>query len=63
MFYLGSLTSFCLGALLYWRFASIFPSLLYLLLYFSLWRVPESPVWLLAHRGTEPCREALQWLR
>ena len=63
MSYLGSLISYCLGALLYWRFVSIFPPLLYLFLYVSLRRIPESPVWLLGNRGTEHCRDALQWLR
>ena len=60
---LGILASYCLGAVLYWRFVSIIPPLLYLLLVIALWRLPESPLWLLSHRGTEDCREALQWLR
>ena len=60
---LGVLTTYCLGAVLYWRFVSIVPPLLYLLLFLALWRLPESPLWLLSHRGTEDCREALQWLR
>ena len=59
----GILISYCLGAGLYWRFVSVIPPLLYLLLFTTLWRLPESPLWLLSHRGTEDCREALQWLR
>ena len=60
---LGILTTYCLGALLYWRFVSAVPPLLYLVLFLTLYRVPESPLWLLSHRGTEDCRLALQWLR
>ena len=60
---LGILTTYCLGAVLYWRFVSIIPPVLYLVLFLLLWRVPESPLWLLSHRGPEDCREALQWLR
>ena len=60
---LGILTTYSLGALLYWRFVSLLPPVLYLLLFLALWRVPESPLWLLSHRGTEDCRVALEWLR
>ena len=63
MYSLGVLTTYILGAGLYWRFVSTIPPLLYLLLFLALWRLPESPLWLLSHRGTEDCREALQWLR
>ena len=63
MYSLGVLTTYILGAGLYWRFVSTIPPVLYLLLFATLWRIPESPLWLLSHRGTEDCREALQWLR
>ena len=63
MFGLGILTAYCLGAVLYWRFVSIPPPLLYLLIVLALLLIPESPLWLLSHRGPEDCREALQWLR
>lgn len=59
----GVLACYCLGALLYWRVVAAVPPLLCLLFLLSLWRVPESPLWLLAHRGKEECQEALQWLR
>ena len=60
---LGILTTYCLGAVLYWRFVSIIPPILYLVLFISLCWLPESPLWLLTHRGLEDCRKALQWLR
>ena len=60
---LGILAIYCLGAVLYWRFVSTIPPLLFLIFFATLWRVPESPLWLLSHRGTEDCRKALQWLR
>ena len=60
---LGILASYCLGAFLYWRFVAIIPPIINLLLIIALWRTPESPLWLLSHRGQEDCREALQWLR
>ena len=60
---LGILTTYCAGVLLYWRFVSIIPPFINFLLFLALWRIPESPLWLLSHRGTEECREALEWLR
>ncbi len=60
---LGILASYCLGAVLNWRIVAIIPPIINLLLVLALWRIPESPLWLLSHRGPEDCREALQWLR
>ena len=60
---LGILTTYCLGSVLYWRIVSTIPVSLYLLLFLALWRIPESPLWLLSHREREDCRLALQWLR
>ena len=63
MFGIGILLSYCSGALLYWRYSSAVPSVLYLLLFIGLFRIPESPIWLLGHKGKEEARKALQWLR
>ena len=60
---LGVLVIYCLGAPLYWRYVSSVPAVLYLLLLLALYRIPESPLWLLTHRGADQCREALVWLR
>ena len=60
---LGILTTYCLGAGLYWRVVAIIPPFINFILFLALWRTPESPLWLLSHRGTEDSREALQWLR
>lgn len=63
MLALGILTSYCLGALLYWRLVAGIPVIFCLLNFFVLLRVPESPIWLLGHKGLERGRLALQWLR
>ena len=60
---LGILTTYCIGAIFYWRFVSIIPPFINFILFLALWRIPESPLWLLSNRGTEDCRQALQWLR
>ena len=60
---LGILLSYCLGASLYWRIVSCLPPLLYTVLACGLFRIPESPIWLLAHKGPEEARQSLQWLR
>ena len=58
----GVLLCYSLGAGLYWRWLSLIPSLLYLLNFLVLLRVPESPLWLLGNRPHQ-AREALQWFR
>jgi hypothetical protein len=39
------------------------PALLSLLFAACLSAIPESPIWLAGHRGVEPARRALTWLR
>jgi hypothetical protein len=60
---LGILLIYVLGALLYWRWVAAIPALLSLLFAACLSAVPESPIWLAGHRGVEPARRALTWLR
>jgi hypothetical protein len=62
-FSVGILLVYGLGALLYWRCVAVLPSVLALLFAAGLARVPESPIWLAGHRGIEPARRALIWLR
>ena len=59
----GILLSYCLGAVLYWRYVASIAPVLYTILAFGLFLTPESPIWLLGHYGEEPARSALQWLR
>ena len=63
MFGFGILLSYCSGALLYWRYSSAAPCFLYLFLFMGLLKIPESPIWLLGHKGRGEARKALQWLR
>ena len=63
MFGTGILLSYCSGALLYWRYSSAAPCFLYLCLFIGLLKIPESPIWLLGHKGRGEARNALQWLR
>ena len=60
---LGILLCYCLGAGLYWRYVALLPPLLYVSLALGLLLVPESPLWLLGHRGRQEAEEALKWLR
>ena len=60
---LGILLCYSLGAVVYWRYVALLPPLLYLALFLGLLLVPESPLWLLGHRGPDHTREALRWLR
>ncbi len=60
---MGILLIYILGALLYWRWVAAIPALLSLLFAACLSAIPESPIWLAGHRGIEPARRALTWLR
>ena len=62
MVQLGVLLCYSLGAGLYWRWLALIPSILYLLNFLVLFRVPESPLWLLGHRPHQAAA-ALRWLR
>ena len=61
---IGILLVYILGAFLDWRIVASVPTILmYTLLCVALIFIPESPVWLLGHRGVEEGKDALQWLR
>ena len=59
----GILFSYSLGALMYWRLVACLPPVLYIVLATGLHFIPESPIWLLAHKGDKEAHLALQWLR
>ena len=60
---IGILFCYCLGAGLYWRYVAVIPPMIYIAVVFILQFIPESPIWLLGHKGEDEAREALQWLR
>ena len=61
---IGILLVYILGAFLDWRIVASVPTILmYTILCVALIFIPESPVWLLGHRGVEEGKDALQWLR
>lgn len=60
---IGILFSYSIGSVLHWRYVAIFPPILYGFLMIGLIFVPESPIWLLSHRGKKEATEALCWLR
>ena len=61
---IGILLVYILGAFLDWRIVASVPTILmYTLLCVALIFIPESPVWLLGHKGVGEGKEALQWLR
>jgi len=59
----GVLLCYNLGLVLAWRPTCLLVPLLLLLNVSCLIPLPESPAWLLAHRGTEEATVALEWLR
>lgn len=59
----GILLCYSLGIGLYWRYVATVPPILYILLAIGLCLIPESPIWLLGHKGESEAREALQWIR
>ena len=59
----GILLCYSLGAVLHWRYVACAPPAIYIFLAFSLCFVPESPIWLLTHKGETLASEALKWLR
>merc|ERR1712025_1430988 len=59
----GTLITYSLGSVLYWRYVAFIPPVLYLLMISGLLMVPESPIWLLSHKGKDEAKEALIWLR
>ena len=60
---IGILIAYSLGAALYWRYVAAFPTCLLLLYILGLSRLPESPIWMLGHKGASDTKEALIWLR
>ena len=59
----GILLCYSLGIGLYWRYVASVPPILYIILGIVLFLIPESPIWLLGHKGELDARKALQWLR
>jgi len=59
----GILISYILGAGLYWRYVAAVPPILYFLLCGALFFIPESPIWLLGHKGERQAKDSLVWLR
>jgi hypothetical protein len=63
MLSIGITVTYSLGAGLNWRYITIFPATLNLLFAAGLSLIPESPIWLLGHCGSEAAQAALVWLR
>ena len=59
----GILICYSFGIELSWRYVASLPPVLYILLAIALFFIPESPIWLLGHKGEQEARKALQWLR
>ena len=63
MLSLGITLVYILGKFLNWRWVAVAPIVLIMLFATGMLLVPESPIWLLGHRGGEETRGALGWLR
>ena len=59
----GILFCYSLGIELSWRYVACVPPVLYIVVTIALFFIPESPIWLLGHKGEQEARTALQWLR
>ena len=59
----GFLVCYCLGAVLYWRYVAIIVQVFLIIQAVCLPFIPESPIWLLGHRGEKEALDALKWLR
>ena len=60
---IGILICYCLGAVLYWRYVAIIVQVFLIVQAMGLPFIPESPIWLLGHRGEKEALDALKWLR
>ena len=59
----GTLICYCLGAALHWRYVAIIVPVFLIIQAVGLPFIPESPIWLLGHRGEKEALDALKWLR
>ena len=59
----GILICYSLGIELSWRYVASLPPVLFMMLAIALFFLPESPIWLLGHKGEPEAKKALQWLR
>ena len=59
----GILLCYSLGSGLYWRHVASLPPLLFIILAVALCFIPESPIWLMGHKGEKEAEDALKWLR
>jgi len=59
----GILLIYSLGSVLYWRYVACVPPVLYLFMILGLLLVPESPIWLISHKGKAEAKKSLILLR
>ena len=60
---IGILICYFFGAVLYWRYVAIIVQVFLIVQAMGLPFIPESPIWLLGHRGEKEALDALKWLR